>query len=91
MKKQVKDRNNQPSFSAMDKIAQDIRSMRFKKKIFGGVDEADVWRKIELLHKEYEKAFLALAMSYEMDSDGMKDFLVSNDAAQRSLNEEKSQ
>ena len=36
-----------------------IKGMRFRKKLFGGVDEADVWQKLEMLHKEYEAVFLA--------------------------------
>ena len=43
----------------MEDVAEYISKMRFKKKLFGGVDEADVWRQIEELHREYEAVFLA--------------------------------
>ena len=42
----------------MEDVARYIEGMRFRKKLFGGVDEADVWKKIEALHKEYEAVFL---------------------------------
>lgn len=31
--------------------------MRFRKKLFGGVDESDVWRQFSELHREYQNAF----------------------------------
>lgn len=38
-----------------DTISDLLSNMKFKKKLFCGVDELDVWKKIELLQKEYEK------------------------------------
>lgn len=36
-----------------------LNNVRFKRKLFGGLDEADVWKKIEELNRLYEKALLA--------------------------------
>lgn len=41
----------------MEDIASVIKHMHFKKRLFGGVDEADVWRQIEKLQKEYRAAY----------------------------------
>lgn len=35
-----------------------LQNVKFKRKLFGGVDEADVWRKLEELNALYEKALL---------------------------------
>ena len=42
---------------SMEEIALLLKEMRFQKKIFGGVNEADVWRQLNDLHKEYQAAF----------------------------------
>lgn len=42
---------------SMKEIALSIQQMRFRKKLFGGVDESDVWKQIQDLHKEYQAAF----------------------------------
>ena len=39
-------------------IAAWLKRVKFKKRLFGGVDEADVWRKIEELNALYEKLLL---------------------------------
>lgn len=36
-----------------------LQRVRFKRKFFGGVDEADVWKKIGELNSLYERAALA--------------------------------
>ncbi|MBQ5950993.1 MAG: hypothetical protein IJL66_02440 [Lachnospiraceae bacterium] len=41
----------------MEDVARCITGMKFRRRIFGGVDEADVWAKIEALHREYESVF----------------------------------
>lgn len=43
----------------MEDIASVMKEMHFRKKIFGGVDEADVWRQLENLQNEYRFAFEA--------------------------------
>lgn len=42
---------------SMEEIAALMKKMRFRRKLFGGVDEADVWRQLDLLQKEYRAAF----------------------------------
>ena len=40
-------------------IKEWLSSVSFKKAGFGGVDEADVWKKIDELNSLYEKALIA--------------------------------
>lgn len=42
---------------SMDDIAALLKGLRFQKKLIGGVDERDVWKKLELVQKEYRSAF----------------------------------
>lgn len=51
----------------LEDVAQFIKELRFKKKLFGGVDEEDVWKKIEQLNKEYEAVFLAQELKHEQE------------------------
>ena len=41
-----------------DEIVSYINSLKFKKRFFGGVDEADVWEKIRELNALYEKKLI---------------------------------
>lgn len=43
--------------NSLNEIADKINKMKFKKKLFGGVDEADVWRKIRELDADYQNIF----------------------------------
>lgn len=45
------------SAKSMKDIAVYLNGLHFRKKWFRGVDEADVWRKLEQLHGEYQSAF----------------------------------
>lgn len=54
-----------PSSRTMEDVAHFIKKMKFRKKLFGGVDEADVWRQMEALHREYEAVFLAQRIRFE--------------------------
>ena len=58
---------------SMEDVARYIEGMRFKKKLFGGVDEADVWKKIEALHKEYEAVFLAQEIRDEVRDEARQE------------------
>lgn len=49
----------------LEDVAAYIDKMKFKRRLFGGVDEADVWRQIEELHKQYEAVFLAQEIRHE--------------------------
>lgn len=41
----------------MDDIADLFRTLRFKKALFGGVKEKDVWKQLDKLQKEYRSAY----------------------------------
>lgn len=49
----------------MDDIAEVLKSLRFKKKFFGGVDERHVWKQLEQLQKEYRSAYEIMQAQYE--------------------------
>ena len=50
---------------SMQKISEILEAMKFKKKFIGGVDEVDVWKKIEALQEEYQRQFDLQAQKYE--------------------------
>lgn len=50
----------------MNEISEFLKKLKFKKQMFNGLDEADVWHKIELLQVEYEKSLKALETKYEI-------------------------
>ena len=58
--------------NTLDKNIQEIKewldSVSFKKAKFGGVDEADVWKKIDELNRLYEKTLIA-ALAQEKQGD----------------------
>lgn len=41
----------------IEDISKILKEIKFKKKLFGGVDELDVWNKIESLNLEYKELF----------------------------------
>lgn len=45
--------------SEHEEILQWIKNVKFKKNLFGGVKESDVWKKIEELNNLYEQALIA--------------------------------
>lgn len=47
-----------------EEILKWIKSVKFEKKIIGGVDEEDVWKKIQELNNLYEKALLSERIRY---------------------------
>lgn len=50
---------------SMDDIAAFLKELRFRKTLFGGVSEKDVWKKLELLQREYRSAYEILEAGYE--------------------------
>lgn len=58
---------------SMEPIANLLKTMKFRKKILGGVNEADVWKKIGLLQEEYEKSFEMQREKYEAIIDFLKE------------------
>lgn len=49
----------------MEDIAELFKKLRFKKRLFGGVSEKDVWKKLENVQKEYRSAYEAQQNRYE--------------------------
>lgn len=62
----------------MDDITEVFKTLRFKKTLFGGVAEKDVWKKLDMLQKEYRSA-------YEMQEERFKALLCERDAEITSL------
>ncbi len=44
----------------MEDIAALFQKLHFRKKLIGGVDEADVWKQLDMLQNEYRAAYEAL-------------------------------
>lgn len=49
----------------MEEIAELFQSLKFKKKLLGGIDERDVWKKLEMVQNEYRFAYEVLQERYE--------------------------
>lgn len=49
----------------MQDIAEALAAMRFRKKLLGGVDEADVWRQLEGLQQIYQQVYDQQAAYYQ--------------------------
>ena len=49
----------------MQDIADQLSAMKFRKKTFGGVDEADVWKKLEQLQQTYQLVYDEQAAYYQ--------------------------
>lgn len=47
------------------KIAAWMETVKFKKKIFGGLDEIDVWNKLTELNQMYDQALIAERARYD--------------------------
>lgn len=41
----------------MDDIAELFKTLRFKKSLFGGVKEKDVWKQLDRVQKEYRSVY----------------------------------
>lgn len=61
-----------PASREQARIAAWLKRTKFKKRLFGGVDEADVWRKLEELNRLYEDAVLAERVRCEVTTKQYK-------------------
>ena len=70
----AKSKSSTPSISSTDKPAINseqqniidwLKKVRFRKQLFGGVSEQDVWKKIDELNKLYDAALAAERIRYE--------------------------
>lgn len=66
----------------MEEIAQKLKKLKFRKKTFGGVDERDVWKKMESLQEDYRNAFL---VQHEKDMALVEDREKKIEALQKEL------
>ena len=62
----------------MDDVAEVFKTLKFRKKLVGGVDEMDVWKKLDLVQSAYRSA-------YEMQEERYKALLAERDAEIKSL------
>ena len=56
-----------------DEIVSYINGLTFKKRFFGGVDDADVWKKIRELNALYEKRLILERSAKEKSDRGPED------------------
>lgn len=49
----------------MEEVALWLREVKFRKKLLGGVDEANVWHKLDELQAQYQSAFDAQTQRYQ--------------------------
>ncbi len=49
----------------MEEIADQLKRIRFRHKLFGGVSEDSVWRVLEKLQREYRSVMDAQRIGYE--------------------------
>lgn len=49
----------------MDDIAELFKGIKFRKKLFGGVSEIDVWKKLDKIQQEYRSAYEIQQERYE--------------------------
>lgn len=57
--------DSKSSYKTMDDIAAFIDEMKFKKKTFGGVDELDVLKQMEVLQQVYRSVYENQAAYYQ--------------------------
>lgn len=50
---------------SMEEIAEILKKLHFRKKLIGGVDEADVWKQLDMLQREYRNAYDAQEEYYQ--------------------------
>ena len=55
----------EPLNSEQQNIVEWLKKVRFRKQLFGGISEQDVWKKIDELNKLYDAALAAERIRYE--------------------------
>lgn len=51
----------------MKDISNLLKNLKFRKKMFGGIDEKDVWRKLDELQEEYQNVYDAKGTAKEAE------------------------
>ena len=54
-----------------EKLKEWFRTVRFRKVLFGGVDEIHLWKKLEELNQIYETSLSALIADHQKSCDAM--------------------
>ena len=49
----------------LEDIAESLKNIKFRKQLLFGVDEADLWRKIQKLHEDYSQVINASEEKYK--------------------------
>ena len=49
----------------LEDVKNRLKKMRFRHRLFGGVDEDDVWKQITLLDQDYQNLYRILHMKYK--------------------------
>lgn len=49
----------------MEDLTEVFKTLRFRKTLFGGVAEKDVWKKLDMLQREYRSAYEMQQERYE--------------------------
>lgn len=49
----------------MEEIAEVFKNLSFRRTLFDGVDEKDVWKKLEQVQREYRSAYECQQAAYE--------------------------
>lgn len=58
--------------TTLKEISDHIAHMTFRRKLFGGVDERDVWRQIQQLDDDYRNLFRIMNQYYQGKMKSMK-------------------
>ena len=60
----------------MQTITELFKKLKFKKKLIGGIDEADVWAKLDKLQKEYRRVYDLREAELQAVIDYQEKFLI---------------
>ena len=92
MKRRKKDKSDHSSLSLEEReIYEWLRDVKFQKSFLGGVDESDVWKKIQELNRMYEKALLVEKKRYETLHQAYQELLVQRGGADDGIKDESSE
>ena len=59
----------------MDEIAKKLKKLKFKRNIIGGVNERDVWKKLDELQNDYRHVFEMQENKYQAIIDAKDEMI----------------
>ena len=59
----------------MDEIAKKLKKLKFKRNIIGGVNERDVWKKLDELQNDYRHTFEMQENKYQAIIDAKDEMI----------------